>query len=131
MERMEQAYAQALWQMIESGMEPKKALHALVETLKSHGREALLPRISRAFSRLAERETRKKAIIVSVAREKDAHGATREAKRVLDEIGADAKDIEVKIDESLIGGWRLEGKGILVDNSFKKSLLDMYNRAIA
>ena len=56
--------------------------------------------------------------------------AKREAKELLEKIGA-AKDVDVKIDESLIGGWRLEGKGMLVDRSFKKSLLEMYNRATA
>jgi F0F1-type ATP synthase delta subunit len=126
---MEQAYAQALWQMIEGGMEPKKALHALVESLKSRGRDALLPRIAKAFERLAEREMRKNTVVVSVAKEKDATAAKREAKELLEQIGADTKDIDVNIDESLIGGWRIEGRGVLADRSFKKSLLEMYNHA--
>lgn len=127
---MEQAYAQALWQMIERGMEPKQALRALVASLKARGREALLPRIARAFERLAERETRKNAVIVSVASEKDAAHASREAKRLLDDLKMATNDVEVAIDESLIGGWRLEGKGMLVDHSFKRSLLEMYNHAV-
>ena len=126
---MEQIYAQALWQMIESGTQPKKAVHALVESLKLKGREALLPRIARAFERLAEREMRKNALVVSVAHEKDGSAAKREAKKLLEEMGSDSKDLEVKIDQSLIGGWRLEGNGTLVDRSFKKSLLEMYNHA--
>lgn len=128
---MEQEYAQALWQMIESGTQPKPALHALVESLKARGREMLLPRIARAFERLAARELQKNALVVSVAHEKDSARAKREAKRILDELSVDAKDIDVKTDESLIGGWRLEGRGILIDESFKKKLLDMYNAAIA
>ena len=111
---MEQAYAQALWQIIEGGTQPKKARAlAMVESLKARGREALLlPRIARAFERLAQREMQKNAVVVSVAREKDTIAkAKREAKEILDEIGADAKDIELKVDrKSLIGGWRLEGK---------------------
>jgi len=126
---MEQAYAQALWQLIEGGMSPQKALHAMVESLKARGREALLPRIARAFEKLAQREVQKNTVVVSVAREKDESPAKRAAKKLLEEIGADTKNIEVKIDESLIGGWRLEGGGMLVDRSFKKSLLGMYNHA--
>jgi F0F1-type ATP synthase delta subunit len=126
---MEQAYAQALWQMIEKGTQPKKALHMLVESLKVRGREALLPRIARAFERLAAREMKKNAVVMSVAHEKDASKAKREVKGLLEEIGADSKDIEIKLDESLIGGWRFEGRGTLVDTSFKKSLLEMYNHA--
>lgn len=127
---MEQAYAQALWQLIENGMEPKKALHALVESLKVRGREALLPRIARSFERLAEREMRKNAVTISVAHEKDANAAKRGAKKILEEAGIEVKDMDMKIDESLIGGWRLEGRGVLVDNSFKNSLLEMYNHAV-
>lgn len=127
---METSYAQALWRLIENGMEPKKALRALVESLKLRGREALLPRIARAFERLAARETKRNAVVVSVAHEKDAHKAKREVKTLLEEIGADSKDVDLHIDASLIGGWRFEGKGMLVDKSFKKSLLEMYNHAI-
>jgi F0F1-type ATP synthase delta subunit len=127
---MEESYAQALMSLIEGGMEPREALHALVESLKIRGREALLPRIARAFERIAAREMKKNAVIVSVAHEKDANGAKKEVKPLLEEIGADSKEVEIRIDESLIGGWRFEGKGVLVDNSFKKSLLDMYNLAV-
>ena len=130
MHSMDEQYAQALWQMVEGGMEPKKALHALVESLKIHGREALLPRIARAFERLAARETKKNAVVLSVAHEKDANKAKREVKALLEEIGAASKDLDIRVDGSLIGGWRFEGKGTLVDTSFKKSLLEMYNHAI-
>ena len=41
-----------------------------------------------------------------------------------------ADDIEVKTDEHLIGGWRLEGREHLYDASFKKHLLSIYNRTI-
>jgi F0F1-type ATP synthase delta subunit len=126
---MEENYAQALWQMVESGMQPKKAVQALVESVKAHGRDALLPRIARAFERIAARQMKKNALVVSVAHEKDANKAKREVKEILEKIGADSKDLEVSIDDTLIGGWRLEGAGTLVDNSFKRSLLDMYNAA--
>ena len=33
---MEQAYAQALWQLIEGGMQPKKALDAMVALLTAY-----------------------------------------------------------------------------------------------
>lgn len=127
---MEETYAQALWKMIEGGTQPKKAVQQLVDSLKAHNREALLPRIARAFERIATRQMQKNAVVVIVAHEKDMAKAKREAKAFLDEVGADASDLEGKIDETLIGGWRLEGRGQLVDNSFKKSLLEMYNHAI-
>lgn len=128
---MEEAYAQALWQILEKGTQPKAALHSLVESLKMHKREELLPRIGRAFERLAQREMRKNALVVSVANDKDSAHGKRAAKAALEELKVEGKELEVAIDSSLIGGWRLEGKGVLVDESFKKKLLDMYNAAIA
>ena len=53
---METAYTQALWEMVEKGMQPKKAVHALREVLVRQGRVSLLPKIGHAFVKLAERE---------------------------------------------------------------------------
>lgn len=125
---MENEYAQALWQMVEKGMKPKEAVSKLRETLVKHGREALLPRIARAFARIASREEAKKAVTVIVANEKQVTRALRAAKDALREIGVEAADVRVRVDDSLIGGWRLEGSERLVDASYKKQLLSMYNR---
>ena len=126
---MEHAYAEALWKMVEGGMDAQKAVSTLRETLARHGREALLPRIGRAFARIALRAERKKGSTLSVAEEKDAAGAKRAAKDVLETMQVDADDVNVQIDDTLIGGWRLEGRERLFDASYKKALLLIYNRA--
>lgn len=128
---MEQAYAQALWQMVERGTAPSKAVHALAAMLKEHGREALLPRIARAFERLAQREARKDDVVLTVAREKDLAHAKKEVKEVLSSLGIESSDLKTQVDDSLIGGWRLEGKEHLVDASYKQQLLNIFNSAIS
>jgi F0F1-type ATP synthase delta subunit len=125
---MEHTYAQALWNMIEEGTAPSKALRALRDSLKENGRESLLPRIGRAFARIAERETRRSDMVLTVAREKDERKVRTQVKEVIAKLGIDGKDLKTRIDDTLIGGWRLEGRGHLVDASFKKQLLTMYNR---
>lgn len=125
---METAYAQALWKMVEGGMNPAKAVRALQETLKTHGREALLPRIASAFARIAERETKRSDVVLTVAREKDERRAHKEAKELLSHMGVEVKDLKTQIDDTLIGGWRLEGRETLTDVSYKKALLDLYTR---
>lgn len=125
---MELAYAQALWQTIEKGMAPKKAVAALHEHLVTRGRAALMPRIGKAFERLAERQRQKSGVTLFVAHEKDEKKAMREAKALLKKLKG---EVAVKVDESLIGGWRVEGNELSIDASFKKMLLDMYNRATA
>ena len=122
-------YAQALWQMLEKRAKPKDAVTKLQAMLKRQGREALLPKIARAFARIAARESRKNTVTLSVAHTKDERGARTAVKGFLKEMNVSAKDVAVETDEDLIGGWRLEGRGRLVDASFKKHLLSLYNRA--
>lgn len=126
----EYAYAKALQRAVESGKTPKAAVTALHEILTRRGRTALLPRIARAFTRIAAREHGKNTLMLSVAGTHATH-AKKEAKEVLATLNMDTDDIETVTDESLIGGWRLEGKEYLVDASFKKHLLSIYNRAIS
>ena len=125
---MEQAYAQVLWKLVERGMTPVQALAQLQRLLVSHGREALLSRIARAFARIAERESRKNDMILSVAHEKHERVARHESKEILTALKLDTDGLKPQVDDTLIGGWRLEGKGILVDVSDKRQLLELYNR---
>ncbi|PIR82143.1 hypothetical protein COU20_03940 [Candidatus Kaiserbacteria bacterium CG10_big_fil_rev_8_21_14_0_10_59_10] len=118
---MEEAYAHAVLKMAERGAEPGDLAKRLREALESRGRTALLPRIGRALRRIAERERRRTGTILVVARQKDALPAAREA---------GAPEAEVRVDEGLIGGWRLERAEELLDASWKKHLLSIYNRAV-
>jgi len=126
---MENHYAQALYAMLEKGMKPHEAVKKLREALQRAGRETLLPKIGRAFARIATREGKRSAVTLTVAHAKDERGALSAAKDFLKEIDVAAKDVEVIVDENLVGGWRLEGREHLVDASFKKHLLSIYNRA--
>ena len=44
---MEQAYAEALWKLIQGGMKPALVVKKLRESLAAHGRLALLPKIAK------------------------------------------------------------------------------------
>lgn len=127
---MEHAYATALWKLVEGGMEHRKAVAAIRERLTAEGRERLLPRVARAFERLALRDAKKNDLVLSVAHAKEEVKAKREAHEALRAMGVSA-DLKTQVDDSLVGGWRLEGRDILIDHSYKKQLLDIYNRSIA
>ena len=124
---MEKAYAQALWQMVSSGMNETEAVRAMHARLEKDGRASLMPRIARAFERIAERNEKKTAYVLTVARESDVAHAKKEIKAFTGEIGEDSADLKTQVDASLIGGWRLEGNERLVDASYKQRLLDLYN----
>ncbi len=126
---MEHAYAHALWQMVEKGKTPHEAVSALKKMLEVRGRLALLPKIGAAFKRLAAKEANKNTLSLTVARQKDAAAAVKEVEKVLAGLKIADVDLCETVDESLIGGWRLEGRGILIDTSWKKGLLSIYNAA--
>lgn len=123
---MEHAYAQALYRAIQAGIDPKKAIAALVGRLERESRSALIPRIARAFSRIALRESSRGATRVYVANGRDASVALEAAAQ-----HAKAGKHDVHLDKTLIGGWRIETGDTLIDNSFKKHLLDIFNRVTA
>ena len=123
---MEQAYAMALWKVIENGKEPKTAVAALRSALKERGRTALLSRIGRAFGRFAAREHAKNVLSITLSNIRDER-AHKEAISALSKLNMSEANVEVRTDDSLIGGWRLEGRGRLLDTSFKKHLLSIYN----
>lgn len=123
---METAYAQALYEAIEKGIDPKKAIEVLAARLTREGRRALLPRIAKAFARVAERESRKNRTTLSVAREHDVHASLAAAAAF-----AEVAKHDVRIDPTLIGGWRLETGDRLVDASYKKHLLEIFTRVVA
>ncbi len=116
---MEKLYAQALWKSIEGGRDHKEAVASLAKLLKKQGRIELMPKVARAFVRLAEA---KQAI-----RTRIYVANMHDAKHALKLSGAEEAD--VCVDESIIGGWRLEGKDEVIDRSFKKYLLDIYSTA--
>ncbi len=123
---METAYAHALYAAIAGGIEPTKAIEALAARLAREGRSALLPRIAKAFARVAERESRKHRVSLAVAREHDTQAALAAAAAYA-EVGTH----DVRVDPTLVGGWRLETGDTLVDASYKKHLLDIFNRVVA
>lgn len=125
---MEASYAQVLWKLVESGMTPAKAVAAVHASLLSAGRAELLPRVARAFERLADREAKKSDVVLTIAREKDERHAHAEVKAILADMGIDTKDLKTQVDDTLVGGWRLEGRGTLIDASYKNRLIQLYDR---
>lgn len=115
-------YARALLESVEKGEKPSSAVAALDKYLKGRGQSALMPRIFRSLERLAARDLRKNRNVLVVARKKDEKKARKDS-------GAD--DAEIMIDETLIGGWRLERGNELRDLSWKNQLLSMYRNTVA
>lgn len=110
-------YALALLRLVKAGDTAKEAVHRLNTLLTAQGREKSFPAIGRAFERIAAHESMKTRSTLFIARKKDEAIARKES---------GAAHAEIAIDESLIGGWRLEAGEMLEDASWKSSLLSIY-----
>lgn len=113
--KLERIYAEAL------AKAEKPDAKSLFAHLQATGRMKLLPGIKRELLRMQERE-RKLAPKLAVASEAEQAHAKKEAA----ELGIEAA--EVTIDHSLIRGWRATAKGVLVDHSAKRALVDLYRQ---
>jgi F0F1-type ATP synthase delta subunit len=117
-----EAYAHALMRLIEKGDKPAEAVKKLHMMLEKEGRMSLMPSIGRAFERLAAKEAARTKETLTIAHKKDEAKARKES---------GAKNAEVVIDETLIGGWRLEAKETLQDASWKSHLANIYENTIS
>jgi F0F1-type ATP synthase delta subunit len=117
---LEKTYARALWELLQKGEKPKEAVTKIHAALQQKGRAALMPAVGKAFERLAQREAQKNRSVLVVARKSDESRARRES---------GAKEAELSVDESIIGGWQLFDRGVLKDESWKSALLSIYNGA--
>lgn len=101
-----------------------KAVAKLVEHLEANGRIKMLSQIARELE-LVKRRRESLKPLVEVARNEDAQEALA---------GAKEAGIEVKtavVNDSLIRGWRARAKGVVIDRSAKRALVDIYQKVTA
>ena len=121
-------YAEALIAMTEGGASPKEAVATLARYTDVRGIQGIMKRLPAILHRHALAHAREREVVLSVARERDAAHAKSEITELGKDLGADIHAVRVAVDDSLIGGWRLTTRNMLVDNSFKKQLSTIYSR---
>jgi F0F1-type ATP synthase delta subunit len=126
---MEKAYAQALAQVIRDGKNPHEAVVSMHSALVRSGRTSLIKKIALAFRRLMEHEAKRDTVTVFIANKDDETRARKEADHVLTQLKLSNRKVVYRVDHTLIGGWRMEGRDHLTDASYKKFLLDIYATA--
>ncbi len=110
-----------LSKQLENGMDEAKLVAGLVGHLKAEGRMKLLPGIVRELKNLDARAHTLRPTI-EIASEGERADALTAAK------SEGIESPEVRINPSLIRGWRLRSADTLVDRSAKQALVDLYQR---
>ena len=123
---MEKEYAQAMLAVAQKGLDPKDLFQRLEKTLRARGHLALLPKIALALREEEKRMRRGAESVLSVAKESDIASAKAESAAY-----TEGAPVRVVTDDSLIGGWTLSTPNTRVDASFKKQLLNLYQKITA
>lgn len=97
------------------------------ELLGRNGHVRLLPRIVVLVERMVEKDTRKEQVELSVARKAEANRFAvhiadyRQSLDVQERAG-----IRMRLDDTLIGGFRLRVKGAMINATYKRALFELY-----
>ena len=123
-------YAHALYDLEREGnLDADTAVSKLVQILKAKGHIRLLPSILSEYKETLEISRDKKTVILTCARESDFEKYRIELKEHLGHLNSDFT--EEVVDDTIIGGYILQKEDSVIDASFKKKLLLLYQGATA
>ena len=123
---MKNNYIEAVLEMIEAGKESKEVLAGLKKTLATRGHERLYAPVLRGVARVLESKEAA-AVEVVVAKEADAKAFATAINEALQELSITEKPT-VTVDETVIGGFVVEGRTQRFDASYKTKLVQLYRK---
>lgn len=121
---MARDYVQALLAALQSGIKPEVLFRNLESVLAGRGHSRLLPRILRTLEREVGRLESHDIPTLTVGRQSDATSPL--VKELKTELGVTAGDVQLIIDETIIGGAILRAKSTEIDASYKTALITLY-----
>lgn len=89
----------------------------------------LLPSILKEFEKYRMRDLDTKRVILTVANKEDVTKYKEEVQKYVTTLNGD-DHIGVKVDEQIIGGFKIEFGDMMVDGSYKRRLLNLYREII-
>ena len=125
-------YAQALFEItlqVDSTL-CDEYVDSFLTLLKEKGHTALLPQIIKKFEYITETEGKKNIVTLTVARESDSNDSKKEAIALHGNLENKA-EIDIAVDERIIGGFVLKDSDLVIDASYKNMLINMYRKLIA
>ncbi len=122
-------YAEALYGALKGKNEKEASAVStrFYEGIKRRGHAGLLRLIPAELLKIADRDRIKNEVQLVTATDsshaKWAHAYDHYEKEGIVPVGSVRSDV---VDETIIGGFQIRGKNILIDGSYKKSLVDLY-----
>ena len=122
-------YAEALTEALsgKNEKEAEKVLARFYEVIKAHGHTGLLPFIPAELEKIEVRaQAHREAILVTAdtkSRTKWVHAYDHYFTEALLPLDTTRRDV---VDETIIGGYQIRTKDLLIDSSYKRSLIELY-----
>lgn len=118
MSSLKQDYQNAFMSLVQSGEEVGKSIKHLKAVMEKRGHTGLLLGVLRNSVRELSRTNVARTPRLTVAREKDVKKYSQ-----------GHKEVEIVIDDTIVGGYRFEKEYTIIDNSYKTKLLNWYRTA--
>lgn len=97
----------------------------LVAYLKKRGHLSLLPAIVARVERMAGAKAGAKVVLAKAG---DAQKFATSIASALTTMGVPADDYTLVVDERVVGGYVIEGKGKVVDRTYRTALVNLYQK---
>lgn len=130
------SYAVALYRVIQdkkikNEVDTEKVLARFFEVVSARGDEKLRSKILKKYVALVELADKNNEMVLvtpdSKSESKWSHAYDHFEKEGVIPEGAIKK---TKVDETIIGGFQIRSKKILIDGSYKKSLIELYHNTV-
>lgn len=122
---MKNAYVTALTESILTGLPVETVLRNVKSVMESKGHLRLWPQVLRATKRVLESRLVSTSPQVIIA--KDGLTSKEAIQLALQKLGvAESEDFSTTVDSSLVGGFVIRFRGLLLDTSYKQALLKLY-----
>lgn len=112
-------YSYALKNSLKQNENSKEVVINFLAVLEKRGSLKLIPRILKSLEKVLEKQFKNKTKLVLAKNNQAKPNNINLAENVLTEI-----------DNSLIGGYKIEGDGYLIDESYKTKLLKIYRNSL-
>ncbi len=128
---LSEKYAQALYYIAKDKSEKEQEgfFDNFIKLLKRNGHLSLLPKILKNLNEISLKEHKKDKIdfIVSDEKFKDKYKEKiKDYKKYLNL----KQEVQTKVDDAIVGGFIIRTKDTIIDGSYRRGLVNLYNKFI-
>ncbi len=125
-------YAEAIYEASKgkSGEELDGIVSNVCALLEKKGHISILPIILSELEKIEKKRSDTNELVITVANEDDVEKQNEFIKKDISILNAENLKQKIAIDDTIVGGYELRARGLRLDRSYKRALLNMYTKLI-